>query len=195
MIVYGTFLRFWRSRLSRHILPTLASIRQLLHCELCQAQQESHDGGQWPRSSQGNSGGQLLRAMRQHPANRMTKTVPAWLLLLVSSFFCYRKFATLNPKTTPNLQSAWTSCQEHPKLGVYVKGLYHMPCETKQDVMGHLEKTHTHTCSRWLIAIGMPCVLALWFPIQVLWLLWLGVPGVTLLCPEAIWSMASRCAQ
>ena len=37
-------------------------IRQLLHCELCQAQQESHDGGQWPRSSQGNSGGQHLRA-------------------------------------------------------------------------------------------------------------------------------------
>ena len=48
-----------------HILSNLASTRQLLHCELCQAQQESHDGEQWPRSSQGNSGGQLLRAIQQ----------------------------------------------------------------------------------------------------------------------------------
>ncbi|CAE7211049.1 Kif14, partial [Symbiodinium pilosum] len=28
---------------------------------------------------------------------------------------------------------------EHPKLGVYVKGLYLMPCATKQDVMSNLE--------------------------------------------------------
>eukprot|EP00931_Biecheleriopsis_adriatica_P047226 TRINITY_DN27194_c0_g2_i1.p1 TRINITY_DN27194_c0_g2~~TRINITY_DN27194_c0_g2_i1.p1 ORF type:complete len:1301 (+),score=288.37 TRINITY_DN27194_c0_g2_i1:89-3991(+) len=28
---------------------------------------------------------------------------------------------------------------EHPNLGVYVKGLHTMPCETKQDVMGNLE--------------------------------------------------------
>lgn len=28
---------------------------------------------------------------------------------------------------------------EHPKLGVYVKGLYHMPCATKDEVMRNLE--------------------------------------------------------
>ncbi|CAE7319545.1 KIF13B [Symbiodinium sp. CCMP2592] len=29
--------------------------------------------------------------------------------------------------------------REHPKLGVYVKGLYHMPCATKDEVMRNLE--------------------------------------------------------
>ena len=33
---------------------------------------------------------------------------------------------------------AWhLATQEHPKLGVYVKGLYLMPCATKKDVMSN----------------------------------------------------------
>jgi len=45
-------------------------------------------------------------------------------------------FAALNSRHT---KGESLKIMEHPKLGVYVKGLYHMPCETKQDVMGNLE--------------------------------------------------------
>lgn len=32
-------------------------------------------------------------------------------------------------------------CKEHPNVGVYVKGLKLMPCETQQDVMRSLAST------------------------------------------------------
>lgn len=45
-------------------------------------------------------------------------------------------FAALNSR---HAKGESHKIMEHPKLGVYVKGLYLMPCETKKDVMGNLE--------------------------------------------------------
>ena len=42
------------------------------------------------------------------------------------------------PLTSVKSPHDTVASQEHPKLGVYVKGLYLMPCETKKDVMGSL---------------------------------------------------------
>ena len=36
--------------------------------------------------------------------------------------------------------------QEHPKLGVYVKGLYHMPCATKDEVMRNSASVRHELC-------------------------------------------------
>lgn len=61
-------------------------------------------------------------------------------LSLTRSTLIYLSLLVDNPwHVSPSVTSPHTvASQEHPKLGVYVKGLYLMPCETKKDVMGSL---------------------------------------------------------
>ncbi|CAK9116331.1 unnamed protein product [Durusdinium trenchii] len=92
--------------------------------------QEEEDGGVIPRMIDG------LFAEKE----RLEKESSQELQVRISYLEIYKEqvtdlFAALNSRNS----KAVCICKEHPNVGVYVKGLKLMPCETQQDVMSNLE--------------------------------------------------------